>query len=295
MMVTLPKPNGGFRWAQPVDSAQGKPFDVAQGKRALVCDALEPFARHFFTTREWRLGDRTIESTDGWKDVALAASVGVDCLGRLQQVHGADAVTYKKGESIPGGTTPRADIALTDDPAVAVAVQTADCLPILIADRRTQAVAAAHAGWRGLAARVPLVAVERITKDLGTRVDDLLVAVGPAIGACCYEVGEDVRARFSHAGFRSAQIERWFRAEPARLVDNPPMRTLASTRRPDHWFFDGWSCVREQLESAGVPPDRIFIADLCTASHDAAFCSYRRDGPVAGRMAGVIRPGPSPR
>src|SRR6266496_4317585 len=97
MMVTLPKPNGGFRWAQPFDVAQGKPFDVAQGTRALVCDALEPFARHFFTTREWRLGDRAIESTDGWKDVALAAKVGVERLGHLQQVHGADAVTYRKG------------------------------------------------------------------------------------------------------------------------------------------------------------------------------------------------------
>src|SRR6266850_5436961 len=258
MMVTLPKPNGGFRWAQP--------FDYAQGKLALVCDALEPFARHFFTTREWRLGDRAIESTDGWKDVALAAKVGVERLGRLQQVHGADSVTYKKGGSVPGGTTPRADIALTDDPEVAVAVQTADCLPILIADRRTHAVGAAHAGWRGLAARVPLVAINRIHRDLGSRVDDLVVAIGPAIGACCYEVGEDVRARFAHAGFTPAQIDRWFRAEPATLVNNPPMRTLPPARRPNHWFFDGWSCVREQLESAGVPGNQIFNADLCTGS-----------------------------
>ena len=261
----------------------------------MVCEVLEPFARHFFTTRAWRLGDRTPDSANGWLDVALAAGVGVEHFGRLRQVHGADAVAYKKGVRAPGGTMPEADIALTDDPAVAVAVQTADCLPILIADRRTQAVAAAHAGWRGLAARVPLIAVERLHKDLGSRVDDLIIAVGPAIGACCYEVGEDVRARFSHAGFGPPQIDRWFRVEPATLVDNPPMPTLDSTRRPHHWFFDAWSCVREQLESSGVPRDRIFVADLCTASHENAFCSYRRDGSVAGRMAGVIRPGPLPR
>src|SRR2546427_170559 len=84
-----------------------------------------------------------------------------------------------------------------------------------VAARRTHAAAAAHAGWRGLAARVPLVAIERIHRDLGSRVDDLMVAIGPAIGACCYEVGEDVRARFAHAGFTPAQIDRWFPAEPA--------------------------------------------------------------------------------
>ena len=79
------------------------------------------------------------------------------------------------------------------------------------------------------------------------------------------------------------------------IVNNPPMRMLPPARRPNHWFFDGWSCVREQLESAGVPGDQIFNADLCTASHEAVFCSYRRDGAIAGRMAGVIRPRPWPR
>jgi polyphenol oxidase len=277
MMVTLPQPNGGFRWVQ------------LAGTPALVCEALEPFAGHFFTTRSWRLGERTTEPVDGWADVAAAAAVGAERFGRLHQVHGADSTTYKKDEAGPGGAMPRADIVLTDDPSIAVAVQTADCLALLMADRRTGAVAAAHAGWRGLAARVPVVAVTRMSSDVGSRAGDLVVAVGPAIGACCYEVGEDVRARFRDAGFTSRQIERWFPAEPQTSGRNPPMRSLPAVRRPGHWFFDGWSCAREQLESAGVPPGQIFFAGLCTASHDAAFCSYRRDGTGAGRMAGVIR------
>jgi copper oxidase (laccase) domain-containing protein len=66
------------------------------------------------------------------------------------------------------------------------------------------------------------------------------------------------------------------------------MAALPSTRRAGHWFFDAWSCVRDQLEDAGVPGTQVFLADLCTASHDA-FCSYRRDGAIAGRMAAVIR------
>jgi polyphenol oxidase len=279
-MVTLPKPNRGFRWLQLPEGA------------VLVCDALEPFAAHFFTTRAWRLGDRTPDAQNGWIEVAAAARVGIEHLGRLHQVHGAGSITYKKGERAPAGTMPQADIALTDDSAVALAIQTADCLPILIADRGTGAVAAAHAGWRGLAAHVPAVVVARLVADLGAHARDLAVAVGPAIGACCYEVGADVRAAFARGGCSPAQLDRWFQVEPLALAANPAMSAIGTTRRSDHWFFDGWSCAREQLEAAGVPRDQIFMSDFCTASHDEAFCSYRRDGAAAGRLAAVIRPRP---
>jgi hypothetical protein len=280
MMVTLPKPNGAFRWMQ------------SEAGEALVCVPLEPFAHHFFTTRQWALGERTPDSSDGWKDVASAVGVGADHFGRLHQVHGAAVVVYKRDESSPAGAIPTADIAITDDHNVAVAVQTADCLPLLLVDRQRGAVAAAHAGWRGLAAHVPETTVGKLSASFGSNPADLLVAAGPAIGACCYEVGEDVRAKFADAGFTAAQLDRWFREQPLMLPDNPPMPTLPADRRPDHWFFDGWSCMREQLEAAGVPAGQIFLSELCTASHDAAFCSYRRDGKAAGRMAGVIRPGP---
>ena len=83
------------------------------------------------------------------------------------------------------------------------------------------------------------------------------------------------------------------RVHPSVSAANPPVATLSSTRRAGHWFFDGWQCARDQLRSAGVPSDQIFVAELCTASHGGAFCSYRRDGAgVAGRMVGVISPDP---
>jgi YfiH family protein len=277
MIVTSTQPSGGFRWVQ------------LGTLPALVCLAVQPFADHFFTTREWRLGEPRPDTADGWIQVAAHARVRLERLGRLQQVHGTDVVTYRRHQQVPGGATPKGDIVLTDDPSVAVAVQTADCVPVLVVDRRTQTVAAAHAGWRGLAARVPVVAIERMVSDFGCRREDLLVAIGPSIGACCYEVGEDVRARFSRERFSPSQITLWFRSEPAILATNPPMPRLSHKRRPDHWFFDGWTCAREQLVSAGVPPDQIFGADLCTASHESAFCSYRRDGAGAGRIAAVIR------
>jgi copper oxidase (laccase) domain-containing protein len=100
-----------------------------------------------------------------------------------------------------------------------------------------------------------------------------------------------VRDAFA-AGFSAADLERWFSDEPKRLDTNPPMPNLPANRRPDHWFFDSWKSVRDQLEAAGVPADHIFSADLCTASHPHVFCSYRRDGTPTGRMAAALRSQP---
>jgi YfiH family protein len=216
--------------------------------------------------------------------VAAAIAVDPDALARLHQVHGAAVVVAARGT-----TRPSADIQVTSERDLALAVQTADCLPILLADPRTGAVCAAHAGWRGLAERVPEAAVHALTEQFGARPADLVVAIGPAIGACCYEVGEDVRAAMNGAGVAEKDLARWFFDEPQPTTTNPSMPTLSATRRARHWFFDGCAAARHLLESAGVPADRIHIATLCTASHADVFCSYRRDGKPAGRMAGVIR------
>jgi YfiH family protein len=294
MMFTLPKPSGAFHWVQlpSFDGTQTRSFDGAHDRPALVCDALTPFASHFFTTRGWKLG-APAATADGWIEVAEAAGVELPRLGRLRQVHGADAVVLRSGaghSERDEGELGEADIVLTNDAARVLTIRVADCLPILVVDRATRAVAAAHAGWRGLAARVPIVTIERIAAEFGSRPADLLVAIGPSIGACCYEVGEDVRSRF--AGFEAADVERWFAAQPSVWAGNPRVSTLSSLRRSGHWFFDGWQCARDQLTSAGVPADQVFVAELCTASHGAAFCSYRRDGAgAAGRMVGAIRGG----
>jgi polyphenol oxidase len=279
MMFTLPKPNGGFEWVQ-------LPAGVA-----LVCRPLEPYAAHFFTTRGWQLGSPSASRDEAWHELAGAIEVGPSQLARVHQVHGAAAVVHRSGDAATDHDTSRADadIVLSDAGALALAVQTADCLPLLIADRRTGVVATAHAGWRGLALSVPVVAIERLANAFGSRPADLMVAIGPAIGACCYEVGEDVRARFQEAGFAPPQLARWFTSDPASSPGNPPMPFLPTTRRANHWFFDGWRAARDQLESAGVPAGQVLVAGVCTASHAGVCCSYRRDGASTGRMAAVIR------
>jgi polyphenol oxidase len=280
--MRLPQPSAGFAWVE-----------LPPGP-ALVCEALEAVAPHFYTTRDWSLGSEPAEQREAaWAVLARAAGVEPGELVRVNQVHGAD-VLIKRGRAA-GTDRPAAavaarsdaDVIISNDTSSLLAVQTADCIPLLIADRRTGAVAAAHAGWRGLASGVPRVAVESLTREFGSDPRDLIVAIGPSIGACCYEVGHDVRESFARGGFER-DLGRWFLDTPQPTRQNPSMPALPPHRRANHWFFDGWTAAREQLIRAGVPGSQIHGANLCTASH-ASLCSYRRDGGTAGRMAAAIR------
>src|SRR5438477_443455 len=270
----LPQPSDSFRWVQ---GASGP---------ALLCRALEPFADHVITTRSWALGaaGRNSDADSAWAEVAAALARP---LVRVHQVHGAALVIRRAGDP-PLAALPEADIIVSHDPTVAIAIQAADCVPILIADRRTGAVAAAHAGWRGLAAGVPRITVEALARQFGSRPGDLVAAAGPSIGACCYEVGPEVRHGFDEAGWPESATRGWFFTRPQPTPGNPSMAGLRAERRPGHWYFDSGRAAGDQLESAGVPRDQILVAGLCTASHAGALCSYRRDGAGAGRIAGAI-------
>jgi YfiH family protein len=190
-------------------------------------------------------------------------------------VHGTSIVIKSRGDEVAGwgAARPRADIILTDDPTLAVAVQVADCVPVLIADPRTGAVAAVHAGWRGTAARVVQVAVRALGEAFHSRPADLVAALGPGIGPCCYEVGSELLDVFAAARHPPADRNRWFvwSADGKVRLDVP----LAN---------------RDQLVAEGLAPDAIHVAGLCTASHPELFYSYRREGQGTGRIVGVIKP-----
>lgn len=276
----LPKPNDGFMWVQ------------AAGGPALICQALA--SPHLFTTRSWALGSATdAERTAAWEEVGRSLATGAGQLCRVHQVHGASVVVRRIGDP-PCDVRPLgvADVIVSDDPARVLAIQSADCVPLLVADRRTGAVAAAHAGWKGMAAGVPRVTIAALGRHFGSQPADLVAVAGPSVGACCYEVGADVFDVFRRAGFADAVLQRWFLAAPQPTDRNPSMPGLPHAPRANHWFFDGWAATRHQLEDAGVPAPQIHIAGLCTASHPDAWCSYRRDGKAAGRIAGAIRSAP---
>jgi polyphenol oxidase len=227
------------------------------------------------------------DAREAWEEIERAADV--KALARVRQVHGTASKTYHSNDPVWKIARPEADIVLSDDPQLLLAIETADCVPLLFADRRRGVVAAAHAGWRGLAAGVPGIAVRALASSFGSRPEDLVVAVGPSIGPCCYEVGPEVRSRFEGAEFSRTQLERWFYERPQPSATN---RTIAGIHRgvgEGHWFFDPAQAACDQLAAAGLASADIHVARLCTASHSEVFCSYRRDGPPAGRMAAVIR------
>jgi YfiH family protein len=250
-----PIPADGFEWS-------ARPWgDV------LACTPLAAAADHFFTARNLALG----EDASGWRQVAGAVGVEPENLLLVKQIHGATVALATRGRQ--GWTRPEADVIATDDPGTAVAIQTADCVPILLAEDTGRAVAAVHAGWRGLAMRAPIAAVDALLDRFGVRPERLIAAIGPAIGACCYEVGPEVRQAFALAGHHPHLLDRWFAPRPG-----------------GRFHLDTVAAARGQLEGAGIPPPRIHAADLCTQSHSNVFHSYRADGPRAGRMAAVIRP-----
>ena len=237
----------------------------------LRCRPLETIAPHLFTTRQLALS-----SGNGYRQ--LAASIGAGEVARVNQVHGNAVVVVRRGLSRADQPVD-ADVLLSDDPAVAVAVRAADCVPLLLADAATGAVAAVHAGWRGTAARAAAAAIDAMAREFGSRPADVTVAIGPSIGPCCYEVGPELVDAFAAAGHERHLIQRWFATPP------PPR---GSRDRPT-LRLDVAGANRDQLILAGVAEGKIYDVGLCTAMHLDVLTSYRAERESAGRIAGVIR------
>jgi hypothetical protein len=179
-----------------------------------------------------------------------ADSVPQESMASLKQIHSGIVLL---GEQI--GCAGEGDALVTALASVPVSVRTADCYPILLADERNHAVAAVHAGWRGTAAHIVIRTLEEMRRLYGTEASDVCVAIGPGIGACCYEVGADVARQFG--------------PEQAGNID------LAAINR-------------RQLLDAGVAEHRIDVLGRCTKCDAHLFHSYRRDQLAAGRMVSYI-------
>jgi len=178
------------------------------------------------------------------------------------QMHGNEVVqvTSNAGRSI------EADGLWTRDPAAVIAILVADCVPILMADAVGKAVAAVHAGWRGTAGRIAEHMVKRLVK-MGTAPEHLVVALGPAIGPCCFEVGAEV----------ADELEAAIPGAPDAFV------RFAQNARVDLWKLNN-----KVLVDAGVPAHAIHTFRLCTACNPDSFFSHRRDSGKTGRQAGII-------
>src|SRR5271165_3343810 len=183
----------------------------------------------------------------------------------------------------------KGDASLTNRQGLLLAVQTADCVPILLVDPKKRAVAAIHAGWKGTLARIAEKAVGRLRLEFGSKPADLFAALGPSIGPCCYEVGADFVTKFT-AQF--ADASEYF--DEPRTGDEPNPLQWLSMAPPGHQppprnvHLDLPKANRAQLLAAGLSPLNIFLGGLCTACRTEFFFSHRREGALSGRLMTVI-------
>ena len=222
--------------------------------------------RHGFTTRAG--GETRVYGADGELNLGLTKeddaevvrrnrarvmeALGGQRLATVRQVHGVRVV-------VAGGEPEEADGMMTGEPGLVLGIMAADCVPVLLADTRLRVVAAVHAGWRGTAAGIAGAGVAAMGREFGSRAEDLVAAVGPSVGQCCYTVGEELRGRFSPDLFAGNRL-------------------------------DLWEANRRQLVEAGVR--EVSVVGECTActlvEGRRKYFSHRADAGVTGRGMGLI-------
>jgi YfiH family protein len=206
--------------------------------------------------------DLPVDARENRERLAREAGLDPNRLVTAHQVHGARVVRARDGDVV------EADCLWTDAAGSWVGIRTADCVPLLLADVLGTRVAAVHSGWRGAEARIAAAAVSALAAE-GTSPAQLRAAIGPCIGRCCYEVGEDLAERFGHA-FGDSVIDR------------------NSARRP---HLDLRQAVRLTLRAAGMAEEAIEDVPGCTACQPEAFFSHRRDRGRTGRHLAFVAPG----
>jgi YfiH family protein len=197
----------------------------------------------------------------------LARALGLSRVAFMRQVHG-NAVAALDALGDVCAAPPSCDAIVTDRPGLGLAVETADCVPLLLWGERSNSVAAVHAGWRGTLARVAFSAVRSLESRFGAAAGEIHAAIGPAIRLCCFEVGEEVAAAFEESG-----------------------RDLDAITRPGprgRCHLDLVADNRAQLREAGVSDSRIYDSGGCSRCESGRFYSYRREGGGVGRTMGVI-------
>jgi hypothetical protein len=212
------------------------------------------------------VGDRADHVQENLRRAARALGLAPERLIVPRQVHGNGVLVLDPGHSPSGVAAVTADAIVSGEPQLGCAVRTADCVPILLADRESGRVAAIHAGWRGVVRQVVSAALQRMLA-LGSRPDALVGVIGPHISASAFEVGEDVAAQLASAS-SAAQVVR-------RAQGQKPHVALAEI-------------VHAQLVDAGLAPTQIEQVPGCTHGDAAWFFSHRRDGPASGRMLSAI-------
>lgn len=270
-------------------SAESVEIDVSRGVtylRSANLDALDGLVHavssrlggssegHFATLNlSYAVGDDSLVVRDNRG--RLCAALGIEPSGVVcaEQVHGSEVARVGRADGSRGyreraTAVPGADALVTDEPGLYLWLTFADCVPVLLCDPVRRAIGLAHAGWRGTVGHVARRTVETMAREFSSRPEDMVALVGPAIGGCCYEVGEEVAEAIRAAlpGDAAELVRVDGRSHRANLP-------LANARL---------------IESAGVPVDRVEVAPLCTACRTDLFYSHRAERGRTGRFAAVV-------
>ncbi len=203
----------------------------------------------------------------------------------LKQIHSDLIHSFPSAHPEPS----HGDAAITSTADLLLSVQTADCVPILLVDPKKRAVATIHAGWRGTLSRIAEKTVGRMLQEYGSKPGDLIAAIGPSIGPCCYEVGVELVTKFT-ALF--ADGHEYF--DEPRTGDEPNPIQWLNMKPPGHQpppknvHLDLRKANVSQLKVAGIRPADIHVSELCTACNADLLFSFRREGAGSGRMMAVV-------
>lgn len=245
------RPDAGF------NSLPGWSWVGCYGGYYLQADLLSGFEHGFFT-RQWQ--GRDPDTLAGY----LSAGVSVH---RPQQIHSAKVL---RASAAVGAPWPEADGLISDAEGQSLWVCGADCTPVLIADPRTGRVAACHAGWRGVAGRILQAAIEALERQ-GSRREQLLLALGPAIAADRYQVQDPVAEAIA-ATLPAFGVEQALRPDAA----------------AGHWRLDIRHAASLQIQQLGIPEEQISVCTLCTHNEPLLFHSWRRDQVRAVQWSGIV-------
>ncbi len=246
-----------------------RPFQLVELPGAVRVGQFAPLRQcpnltHAVTTRRG-IDPQTVKSDRPRAAVDIAGALGLDGIAYAEQVHGCEV----KRVDAPGYAG-RCDALLTDTPGLGVMAVSADCPAVLLAEERGRCVGVAHASWRGTVAGVTGELCSAMAREFGAGPGELIAAIAPSAGPCCYQVGPEVRdAALAGLG---GQAERFF------LPDEVA----------DRWRFDLWAANIAQLRAFGLPRERVYPSGVCTICSGEEFCSHRVQGESAGRFAAVI-------
>jgi YfiH family protein len=224
--------------------------------------------RHAFTTRQDGLGARSsgIKSPDDWNAVAETFAIGPDRLVTVNQVHG-DTIVTVDGKNYQSMRSVQADGLITNVRGIAIGIETADCVPILLIDPATPAVGAVHAGWRSTVQKIVQKTLRKMQDEFGSDPSRMIAAIGPAIGPECYEVDEPVMG-------------------PVRQ-SFPFWNEVAFFRGKDKWGLDLVKLNRMELVQSGLAEKNVHALGMCTSCRKDLFYSFRVEG-RAGRMLSAV-------